>query len=217
MNLFSLASLVSRFPFTIVLLFLMGYFFVRIKKTDERLRHERESFFEKERLANSTRRQSLDSLDYIVIPFDELPMSVCSDDEIIASCIHEVNLLKDDKIANFTGITNTDLKLEYGAPNINLLMRYDSNFTSLCRSLATWSDRLFELEKFEEALVVAEYAIKIRSDVSATYYLCAKLYMQFDTPDKISWLKRTADTLNSAMRPSILRKLDELYPDIDAI
>ena len=210
-------SLASRLPFTIILFFLMAFFFVNIKKTDAKKRKAREDFLERERRANGTRRQSLDSVDFIVIPYDELPMDTACDDELIKSCIHDIELMKNDKIANFTGITNTDLKLEYGAPNITQLAAFDANFTALCRTLQDWGERLFELEEYEASLKVVEFAVRIRSDVSATYYLCAELYEHFDCREKISRLKRTAQTLNSAMQPIICRKLDELYPDISDI
>ena len=212
-----LLSLASRLPFTLMLFFLMAFFFVNIKKTDAKKRKAREDFLEKERRANGTRRQSLDSVDFIVIPYDDLPMDVAVDDDMVKSCIHDIELMKNDKIANFTGITNTDLKLEYGAPNITQLSAFDANFTALCRILQDWGERLFELKEYEASLKVVEFAIRIRSDVSATYYLCAELYEHFDTKEKIARLKRTAQTLNSAMQPIICRKLDELYPDISDI
>ena len=37
---------------------------------------------------------------------------------------------------HLTGYTNTDLKLEYGAPNIKLLSAYDQRYTTLARTLA---------------------------------------------------------------------------------
>ena len=39
-----------------------------------------EDFWEKEAAANATRRKSLDSLNYIKIPFESLPMDTLPDD-----------------------------------------------------------------------------------------------------------------------------------------
>jgi len=47
-------------------------------------------------------------------------------------------------IVNFTGFSNTDLKLEYGAPNIDLLMRYDQSYTTLVRTLQQWAEKLYQ-------------------------------------------------------------------------
>ena len=45
--------------------------------------------------------------------------------------------LKDLPIVNFTGISNTELKLRYGAPNIDLLTQYDQNYTLLVRTCSS--------------------------------------------------------------------------------
>ncbi|MDE7277971.1 MAG: hypothetical protein K2N98_14160, partial [Lachnospiraceae bacterium] len=77
------------------------------------------SFWEKERQANNTRRQPLDDLLYIKIPFERLSMQLLPDDEQAAEYKETLRTLGESKIVNFTGITNTDLKLKYGAPNID--------------------------------------------------------------------------------------------------
>lgn len=209
-----LASLIASYPITFVVFILIGLLIYNMKKADRRKQKSDREFYERERAANATRRKPLDNVDFVVIPYDELPMELEKDDEAIATCIHDIELLRGDKIANFTGKTNTDLKLEYGAPNITLLSRYDANFTMLCRILADWSERLYELEHYEEALYICEFAIKIRSDVSATYYLCGELYEKLDRMNKIPWLKRSAEGIDTLMKNSIIRTLNERYPDI---
>jgi len=212
----NILAFTSKFPlfFTFVILCLL--LMHNMRKADKKRRQYREEFLAKEAAANSTRRKSLESVDYIVIPYDELPMDLEKEDETIAECISQIEDLRDHKIANFTGITNTDLKLEYGAPNITHLTRCDNDYTILSRTLQTWASRLHELGHDDEALTILEFAVKTRTDVSASYYLAASLYYEREDTKKIAWLKRTADTLNSMMSSPILRTLDEKYPDIPA-
>lgn len=216
MNISSLASGITKFPifFTFVILSLI--FMLNIRRSNRRIRKSREEFWAKEIRANSVRRKPLDNVDFLSVPYDELPFDLEKDDDVIKECTSELWELKDQPIANFTGITNTDLKLEYGAPNITTLSKADTNYTLLVRNLQKWAERLHELEHDDEALTILEYAIKIRSDISSSFFLAAELYSNKGQNDKIAWLKRSAERLNSIMMRPILNKLNELYPDISA-
>lgn len=175
---------------------------------------EEQDFWERERKANFTRKKSLDHLDYISIPFDSLPMQTAGEDETVSSCHEQLQELSLEKIVNFTGFTNTDLKLEYGTANITALSQYDQNYTLLVRTLQEWAHRLHELGYREEALMVLEFALNTRTDISASYYLAASIYHEKGQEEKILRLLETAGTLRSAMKDPIVRTLKESYPDI---
>lgn len=216
MNISTLASGFTKFPIFFTFVILSVIFMLNIRRSNRQMKKDREEFWAREVRANSVRRKSLDTVDFLAIPYDELPMDTAAEDDIISECTKQLLELKGEPIANFTGRTNTDLKLEYGAPNITELSRADTNYTLLVRTLQKWAERLCELEHKGEALTVLEYAIKIHSDVSGSFYLAAKLYSERDDKKGIAWLKRSAETLNSIMTRPILNKLEELYPDIPA-
>ena len=216
MNITSLASGFSKFPIFFTFVMLSIIFMLNIRRSNRIIRKKKEAFWAKEIRANSVRRKPLDNVDFLSIPYDELPMDLEADDDVIKECIDQLNELKDEPIANFTGITNTDLKLEYGAPNITTLSRADSNFTILVRTLQNQAERLHELGHDSEALTILEYAVRIRSDISSTYYLAAELYNDSGNTKGIAWLKRNAEALNSIMVTPILRKLNEMYPNVEA-
>ena len=65
--------------------------------------------------------------------------------------------LKDQPIVNFTGLTNTELKLQYGAPNITLLTTYDQNYTLLVRTLQQWAQALYDGGFSKEACQLLEF------------------------------------------------------------
>ncbi len=184
------------------------------KRTEKKRLKLEEDFWSKERKANSVRKKSLEDLEYISIPFSSFPMNIATDDEIIASCHRDLEALKNEKIVNFTGFSNTDLKLEYGTANITPLSQYDQNYTLLVRTLQTWAKRLHELNYHDEALTILEYAVATRTDISSTYYLAASIYHEKGQNDKIKHLLFVADHLQSAMKNSIVRTLKESYPDI---
>ena len=195
----------------------MIVFLINRKKADFKDASIERSYLETERQANSTRKKSLENLDYIIIPFSTLPMDTATQDEVVSECVKEIRELSEEKIVNFTGLTNTDLKLKYGTANITLLSVYDQNFTLLVRSLQDWAKRLFELGHTDECLILLEFAVSIRSDISSTYYLAAKIYAKQGNIEKIAYLIQTAQTLNSVMKNSIVRTLQESYPDTDSL
>lgn len=184
-------------------------------RTIHRQRRKQESiennFWEKERLANATRRKPLDALDYIRIPLEKFPTDLMASDETVAECIRILDTLSHQKIVNFTGFTNTDLKLEYGAANLNILADYDQNYTLLVLTLQKWADRLWEAGYRKEALPLMEFAIETHTDISQTYYKLATAYRDKGDTSRIQSLIDTAQTLRSANKDVIVRTLQESY------
>lgn len=169
-----------------------------------------EAFWERENEANSVRRKPLDNLDYITIPIDLLPMLKNTTDELLLEDQEKIISLSQKTIVNLTGISNTDLKLEYGAPNLTILTEYDQNFILLARTLNSWGHRLYELGMIEEAKTVLEFGISCKTDVRTHYILLANIYKEEFHPEKIDSLIETADSLNSLMRNPIITALQEI-------
>ncbi|WP_026667270.1 hypothetical protein [Butyrivibrio sp. AE2005] len=171
------------------------------------------SFWEKERKSNNVRRKSLENLDYICIPVDVLPFGTSGSNKELENSEQNVLALKDEKIVNLTGITNTDLKLEYGTANITELSLYDQNYTALVRALQNWGKALYDAGRYEDAAKVLEFAVKTRSDITATYKLLIDMYktkLFLSAPEiekKINSLIPIADNLNSLSRLTILKLL----------
>lgn len=196
-----------KFPFFasfIVFCIWLGY---EIHKQKNKQAKVEQDFWQQEAAANNTRRKSLEDLDYIRIPFETLPMDLLTEDPRICDCHQTLHTLADSPIVNFTGISNTELKLRYGAPNIDLLSRYDQSYTTLVRILQDWGRILFDENYVKEAASVLEFAVSTRSDVSATYKLLIRIYKQLGTPEKIADLLPIAETLNSGMKNHILALL----------
>lgn len=171
-----------------------------------------DSFWEKENAANSTRKKSLEHLDYIEIPPEILYPDLLPDEPAAQECVRALTELSDKKIVNLTGITNTDLKLEYGAANLPRLTSYDQNYTLLARNLNKWGILLAKAGYRVEAAAVLEFAVSTRTDVSATYRQLAQLYLENHEPHKIRELLSAAEKLNSAMKAPIVRMLQESGP-----
>lgn len=202
-----------RFPFFasfIVFCIWLGY--ELHKQRNKEAKADRD-FWQKEATANSTRRKSLENLTYIEIPFDSLPMTTLSDDSVIKECHETLKEISASPIVNLTGISNTDLKLQYGAPNIDLLSQYDQRYTILARTLQTWANRLYEKDCPEAARCILEFAIETHTDISGSYKLLSAIYQETGQPEKIKDLIPVAEALNSPLKGHIVQSLKEQVHD----
>lgn len=202
-------ELYMKYPFLASFLVLCALFYYENRKSTKKWAKAKQDFIDKEIEANNTRKKPLDDVKYISIPLDELPMDKFLDDDIISECIKDINSLKDEPIANFTGITNTDLKLMYGPANLPHLQRCDQSFAFLVKTLQAWAEQLLELKDETDAIKILEYAVSIDTDISSSYYLLAKHYKDNNKSDKIDALIEKAESINSIHKDVIVRHLKE--------
>ncbi|MCD7725356.1 MAG: hypothetical protein LUI12_07380 [Clostridiales bacterium] len=194
------------FASTLILALVIAITLSKNKKTDALTQRD---YWEQERLANNTRRKSLDNLNYIKLPMEIFPMELLNEIPKVDDYKQIIQTLSEAPIVNFTGISNTELKLRYGAPNIDLLTSYDQNYTLLVRTLQQWAQALYDAGYPEEACQLLEFAVSTGTDVSGTYRLLCEIYKAQNTPEKIGGLYPIAETLNSAMQKTIVRILQE--------
>ncbi len=170
-----------------------------------------ESFLERERQANLAPVKSLKDLDYITIPEDKLPFGALTGHREIEHMEYTIHSLAKDsrKIVNLTGITNTDLKLEYGAANITKLMEYDASYITLIKTLQEWADVLYEEGLYNEVVSLLEFSVSTKCDISETYHMLCDVYKNHlglsssQAQDKIKALQPYAAELKSMNKESI--------------
>ncbi|MBO5341462.1 MAG: hypothetical protein J6A73_02120 [Lachnospiraceae bacterium] len=184
-----------------------------IRKHNKQDKKVLDSFWEKEQKANATRAKSLDSLNYIEIPesvYNALPSPLPADLEDTAKLLQH---LKENKIVNLSHITNTDLKLKYGASNLDTLSAYDQNYITLLRVLQTLSDYHYERGNIDTARTLLEFAVSIQSDNIGTYKMLAKIYCDSGENAKLDYLISAASLLPGLTQKPILRFLKSLRPE----
>ena len=192
---------------TSVVIFVILLFWF-IKRSAKKSRDEIEAFVSRENEANSARRQPIDDLPYIMIP-EELFHIKYNESVKMQEVMRNLDFLKDKKILNLTGISNTDLKLKYGAANLPELSECDERYTLLVRSLQNFAEYLSENGSEQDAIRILEFSISTGSDILGSYTLLAGLYEKAGTPEKINTLKEKAVSLNSLTAPSIMRMLEK--------
>ena len=192
--------------FFIITMLLVLWVHYQKARTDRSQKATSEAFWEKERLANTTRKKDISNLDFITVPVNQLPFPETNQEEV-ADIQKHILALASGKIVNFTGISNTDLKLQYGAPNLDILMEYDKNYLELVRSLYRYGKLLYDSDLKDEAAAVLEYAMSIKTDVSANYTLLATIYKEKNEIDRINFVISCAEELTSMTKNTLLSNL----------
>lgn len=192
--------------FFIITILLVLWVHYQKRRTDRIASQSSEAFWERERQANLTRKKDISNLDYIHVPVNTLPFPETDSEEIGDIQKHIINLAS-GKIVNFTGVSNTDLKLQYGAPNINILMEYDKNYLELVRSLYRYGKLLYDKQLTDEALTVLKYALSIKTDISANYTLLATIYKEKNDLEGINSVISAAEELTSMTKKALLANL----------
>ena len=191
------------FILTILLVLWVHY---QKRRTDRIASKKSELFWERERQANLTRKKDISNLDFIHVPVNTLPFPEMNSEEITDVQKH-ILALASGKIVNFTGLSNTDLKLQYGAPNINILMEYDKNYLELVRSLYRYGNLLYDRGLTDESAAVLEYAVSIKTDIRANYTLLATIYKEKNNLDGITSVISAAEELTSLTKKVLLADL----------
>ncbi|NLK04105.1 MAG: hypothetical protein GX319_06810 [Clostridiales bacterium] len=181
----------------------------QLRKNDSSSKKAKYNYWKRESQANTTRKSDISMLDYIHLPIDRLPLEDNAD-PTVNSYRDTILSHSNKKILNLSSFSNTELKLKYGASNINLLSEYDNNYLIIISILHKWGERLYTNGYPEDALAVLETAIECKTDVHKTYCLLAKIYLQQDRPDKIDNLLDIISSIPIRDKENLLRQIQTI-------
>lgn len=191
------------FPIFLALCFI---FYSQLKRSTNTQNSQSEAFWQKELEANQTRKQNIDNLNYITIPFEKLPF-LDNPSKNISSYEKDIRSLEGKRILNLNGITNTELKLTYGAANLSHLTNYDDNHTRMVTIFDRWSNSLLDEGYTDEAQLLLEIAIDCGCDSGNIFLRLNNIYNSKGI-DKKDYLIAKVNNINTSMKDIILRKLN---------
>lgn len=196
--------------FIVSILIINLFVFAHKSKSNKSMDQIRNDFWTKERKANLTTRKVLSDVNYIQIPINDLPFIEKANDKELEIIQSKIAKLSKEPIANFTGYTNTDLKLKYGMGNINHIIECDTNFTTFTTLMYEWGLYYHNQNKYQYAQQILEFAVKQKSDNSKIFILLAEIYIDSNQSDKIDDLIQIAESLNTLVKNKIIKSLKEL-------
>lgn len=169
---------------TLVVIIVLGYYRSKVTQSQD---NAEKAFWEKELAAGNTRRQDLEKLDYITIPLEQFPLGLNTDAE------KELVALSKERIKNFQGLSNTELKLQYGTANLDELSSYESNFIRLQQVVLEYAKELCTADRRADAIHILEFMLQNGGDISGLYLELATLYQQEGCEEKVQHLFTTID------------------------
>ena len=172
---------------TILALIFVVWLQYEIRKNSRHSKTTEDQFWKREKEANATRRKDISVLPYLTITLDSLPMQDLPDDTL-NSYRDTIRSLSEKKLLNLSGISNTDLKYQYGVANLSALTEYDNNYIVFVSMMQKWAERLYHGGYLPEAQAVLEYSVSCQSDVTKSYRLLAELYQSTHQMDRIQTL-----------------------------
>lgn len=190
----------------LIIIFLISY---EKRKNSKISREASEKFWDRESRANLTMRKDLSSLNFVDVPFSQLPFDSNASGELL-EVQKKIEHLQEEKFVNLAGYTNTDLKLAYGRGNLELLTTYDQNFTLLTRTLHKWGMLLYETERYSEAECIFQISIDCGTDICGTYTQLALIYTKTGRPGEIESLITAAEKIRTVMKDATLQKLRQI-------
>lgn len=196
---------------TIVITF--GIIWIYMKITTNNIGKDTEKFMDREIRANKVRKQPLDSLEYITVPIEKIPRPDDYPNERICELTGILMELSTKTIVNLTGISNTDLKLTYGAPNLPLLTEYDQNFTTLCTTIYDLGCEYLAVGLKTTAVTVLNVGVDLGTDISKNYLTLAEIYAEEGNFSEIQRLITCADNIRSLTKNSTISKLIDILDE----
>lgn len=190
------------FGCTIILIVLLQF---KIRKNASNKTETVQEFLQRDLEANTARKQDISGLAYQTADLSRLPdiSGVPDADGEIAAVLAKLKRLDGKQFLNLSGISNTDLKLTYGAANFPFLSQCDANFTAFMRGLYELGMRLNEAGASDAAIPVLEYAVESGTDVGSTYRLLGSLYADRGDNAALTALCSKAEALPETIRDSV--------------
>ena len=130
--------------------------------------------------------------------------------KLISYEIKKIFALAEKQMLNLTGISNTDLKLQYGTANITILSEYDTNFTDFVALLPEYTQELLDAGQIETAQMLLEFAVECKADSRRIYRQLASIYLENQMPDKIQMLVEASEKLPELTQKAIQKDLSSM-------
>lgn len=182
-------------PCIIIFVIILKYKLHMAERQEEAIK---ENFHQIERRASLPIKKSLQSLPKIEISLSSLPFCESTMGEL-KSCQDTIKELSSQTICNLTGISNTDLKLKYGAGNLDEILEYEQNYLLLIKTLSNWGTRLYEQHNYKDAETVLDYAVFCQSDIRQTYITLTRIYLEQNNLDKVHSLAKKTEDISSTL------------------
>ncbi len=196
----------TAFPiFTLFFIFVISISF-HISRLEKNRAKRDADFWAREKAAKKAPGVDLSSVPFIEVPLDTFSFGLLGTEE---SEITEdaLSTLATKPILNLNGMTNTDIRLAYGADNFDYMQAVGENFDELEILLCDYAKLLIEQGHHDAAIPVLSFAVSNGATISAIYTLLGECYDATDAQDELAALITIVEERDLLMKPGILDHL----------
>lgn len=120
--------------FLICFVIFVLWMFYEQRKSQNKDKEASDAFWERERMANQTRKKDISHLPILHVEESELPVFTTENESVLYYIDHIRKIIKSPML-DLSEYSNTDLKLAYGVGNFKVLCEYDENFNHFLLAL----------------------------------------------------------------------------------
>lgn len=204
------------FPIPIFFILFLIFVFIFQHHLHKNMKIENEAndgFWEKEQKSLRVRRKNITEDDILHIDIQTLhfpDVSLSDSDRFLYTRIKEnIHRMKDLPMINLIGISNQDIRLQFGTANLPTITTYEENYTGFLKAIASYAKFMAEHNEIEEAIQAYEICVQNGSDYSHHYLALKELYTQKNEIKKIQALDSYLEKLPKSNRFIIEKKLQE--------
>ena len=199
---------------TLVFVILLYFLGMKQKQIDTKTANE---FKMRELNALTARKKDISQLPYRIADISALP-DVSDGSEELSEVFSRLAKMDQKQLLNLSDISNTDLRLTYGAANFPFLSECDANYMMFTRDLYQLGNLLYGLDRTEEARQVLEYALSLDTDIAGTYRLLGSIYANLHCTELLASLTEKAEAnLPELTRKPVLTYLSSLTTASDHV
>lgn len=200
------------FVLFLIFLFIFQY---HLRKSDRLAKESTKKFWAKEEASMFSRKSPIEPEQYIKPQIENFPKKTLEyfkelNYEKLYSIQENCFYLATQPMLNFSNILNSDLRLKYGSANLQLIEAYENNYNQYLHNLYHLGKGYYELNQYNEAVIILEEGIRVNTDISEHIILLATLYCNYKDSEKFNTLYNKVLSFNSLTKNKIIYRLDEL-------
>ncbi|MCT4612057.1 MAG: hypothetical protein N4A47_01650 [Clostridia bacterium] len=186
--------------FFVFFFFMLG-FVIYIYASKKDANHEFKDILKKEEELNKIIKDDV-NINYIRPSISNFPLmqefEVKTDRESIAFKKQESveDLINLPMVSSIKGLSNEEIKIKFGSNNFDKITAYEQNYYTFLHALNDWALLLKKADHFQEAIIILEEALILKSDIIKTYILLSDLYKETGQQEALEGLKEYLTTNN---------------------
>lgn len=208
------------------LLFLMFAFWlqIRVKKASKGRYKDIDQFIDDERKANAVRKVDIDETYFLKIDKQRLPVRAYDENDRQQTELFRLQekalYHASQKMIKFENpMSNNDIKMAFGAANLEVVTGYEEQFNRYVSALLAWAQALMSADENvqnntrykEDAKQILKHSIDIKSDYTKSFTLLAELYAgDNDKESLVQLLRFVSEAQYLQRKDKIVQDLQDL-------